>query len=158
MIYHRLVRNKQFKYDSETGDVFRKWRHSWNLLRANKLGYIYCTLNRKPEYVHRIAWYLVHKEWALSIDHINGIRNDNRLMNLQNTNQSVNARSSHLLYRHNKTGQANIHFEINSQKYRVNINLNYIRKYIGRYKTIEEAIIARNKAWVQYGITGHISN
>lgn len=40
---------------------------------------------------HRLAWFYVHGEWPKDeIDHINGIRNDNRIENLRQSTKSQN--------------------------------------------------------------------
>lgn len=47
-------------------------------------GYIKIKIFGKNYLAHRLAWFFVHKEWPEEeIDHINRVRNDNRLENLR---------------------------------------------------------------------------
>ena len=59
------------------------WRKKYVSLKSN--GYLQCTLFRKRFYIHR----LVYEAWVSNIpkgcdiDHINGIKTDNRVSNLR---------------------------------------------------------------------------
>lgn len=88
-------------YDSETG-VFR-----WRVTRSsralagtvagcvNRGGYLVFSIDYKLHYAHRLAWLYVHGHWpAAQIDHCNGDRADNRLVNLREATNTQNARNS----------------------------------------------------------------
>ena len=47
-------------------------------------GYIRITINKKNYYAHRLAWLYMTGQWPVNtVDHINRIRNDNRISNLR---------------------------------------------------------------------------
>lgn len=51
---------------------------------------------------HRLAWLYVHGYWPNQIDHINGVRDDNRLENLRDVTPQINAQNVHKPRRDNK--------------------------------------------------------
>lgn len=125
-------------------------KKNWNLTYANKIA---GTVNHN-DYVeiryhtgkyriagHRLVWGLFYGVIPNEmIDHINGIRNDNRIENLRLASFSINNRNK---IANSNTGERNI--SKTSFAYNVRIrDLNGNRKHIGSFKTLEEAIIARD--------------
>lgn len=85
------------------------------------------------------------------VDHINGNKLDNRRENLRIVNQSINSFNRHKLNNNNTTGYTGISMWKNEwskrkAKYRVHIRVNYKYKTVGYFKTLEEAITARQEA------------
>lgn len=112
-------------------------------------GYVRIGVNRKYYPAHCLAWFYMTGEWSeLIIDHINGIRNDNRWCNLReatvsqnNTNKKVSTRS--------KTGVKGVSKE--GIRYRVILCL-------GSFDTIEEATKIYNEAAFKlHGEFAHVS-
>lgn len=59
--------------------------------RPNSTGYITVCLNGKAYLAHRVIWAIVHGRWpAEEIDHINHVRDDNRIENLREATRSQN--------------------------------------------------------------------
>ena len=51
--------------------------------------YRYVTINRKRYCEHRLAWLYVYGKWPEDmVDHINGIKDDNRIENLREATRS----------------------------------------------------------------------
>ena len=73
------------------------WRKKYVSLKSN--GYLQCTLFRKRFYIHR----LVYEAWignipnGYDIDHINGIKTDNRVSNLRAVPRSENLKHNYEL-------------------------------------------------------------
>lgn len=83
------------RYEPETGLLY--WRISSGKAKAGTVagceakGYILIGINGKLLKAHRLAWLLHHgKDPIGDIDHINGLRSDNRIENLREANHSEN--------------------------------------------------------------------
>jgi hypothetical protein len=96
-----------------------------------------------------LAWLFTHGEWPKSqIDHINGIKDDNRIHNLRAASNSDNAVNKLSLRSDNTSGITGIHFDKRRKKWMVTVG----DKSHGRFATKEEAIEARNRiAKAQFG-------
>lgn len=79
--------NDLFLYDPCSGEVTRKKSVSsykkGDVIRSlDSKGYLRVGINKKRYRLHRVIWLMVYKEWPVHcIDHINGIKTDNRLCN-----------------------------------------------------------------------------
>ncbi|MBP3850453.1 MAG: HNH endonuclease [Prevotella sp.] len=85
---------KCYTYDAATGEIRNR---KWQVVKGatnSKNGYLYVSLyldrQRKDVYLHRLVWALVYGRFPKQIDHLNGIKTDNRLENLREVNQSQN--------------------------------------------------------------------
>ncbi|MCT9020921.1 HNH endonuclease [Proteus mirabilis] len=88
-------------YNPDTG-IFTRIKHRGGMLSSSvngagslkKSGYVDIRFNRKIFKAHRLAWYYVYKEWpSEEIDHINGIKSDNRIKNLREASRAENVRN-----------------------------------------------------------------
>lgn len=97
-MYDDLIR-ESISYCPETGEFHWKVRRGRIKAgsRAGKTtlaGYRMLCLAGKNFLLHRVAWLLTYGSWpTLNIDHINRIRDDNRIVNLRDVTQSQNCRN-----------------------------------------------------------------
>ncbi len=88
---------------------------------------------------HRIAWLLAHGEWPTGdIDHINGIRSDNRIANLRDVSRSVNQQNLKRARRDNQTGLLGVKRARNGAfEARINLQGRYV--HLGTFPAAAEA-------------------
>jgi len=128
-------------------DVRASRLKSWNTRYAGKRGftcldghgYLMGQIFGRAYKAHRVMWALKYGKWPENqIDHINGIRNDNRICNLKSVNQSENNRNMKIRS-DNKTGYVGVSFDAARGKWHAQIN----SRIIGRFDSIEDAAAAR---------------
>ena len=101
-------------------------------------GYLTCLHKGKTYKVHRIIYLLTHKTCPYIVDHINGIKDDNRPENLRPASLSDNSCNS--VHRVNNTsGVKGIHKLKDGSGYQASITRQRKRTFLGLFKTIEEA-------------------
>jgi hypothetical protein len=99
---------------------------------------------------HRLAWLYVYGTWPVGeVDHINGIRNDNRLCNLREVTSSQNCMNQKIRST-NKTGCKGVCWRDDCKKYRVRIMVNGKEKTIGNYEDLELAVFVAQEAQRKY--------
>lgn len=142
-------------YDLDTG-VFRwRVRAAANVKEGdiagciNGTGYRYIVINGKMHRAHRLAWFWVKGKWpAGDIDHINGDKDDNRLVNLRVVTNSQNQKNAKINSR-NTTGVAGV--SLRSGKFIARITHEGRRVSLGSFGTLIEAAEARRDAELLYG-------
>jgi hypothetical protein len=96
----------------------------------NNLGYILIRIDGKIYLAHRLAWLYTHGDFPLNcIDHINQIKDDNRICNLRDVTVSENMQNQSQVLGYTKNGS----------KYKATITLNNILYQLGSYATKEQA-------------------
>jgi hypothetical protein len=105
---------------------------------TNKTGYVTIGLCKKVYKAHRLAWLYTYGSWPDGlIDHINGVKSDNRLSNLRVVNETGNSENVRKPNKRNKSGFMGVIWYQN--KWRANITVNKKTKWLGDYATPEEA-------------------
>lgn len=106
---------------------------------VHEKGYIRVNVCGRLHYAHRLAWLLAHGRWPKGqIDHINGIRTDNRLANLREatpTNNNGNRR----VQSNTRSGVKGAHWHKQSGKWTANIRIDGRQIYLGLFATAKEA-------------------
>lgn len=86
---------------TKTGKVFSHYMNKFKKLQTHKQGYLMVTLKnkttRKTFSVHRLVLLTYLGKSNLDVNHINGIKNDNRLENLEYTTASDNLKHAYRL-------------------------------------------------------------
>jgi len=152
-----------FSLDPETGIFIRK------ISRGNSKsgqvagcsdgnGYLQIMVDARLYRAHRLAYILYYgkHEENLQIDHINGIRSDNRKSNLRLvTNKQNNENKGRRV--DNTSGFVGVSFHKAASKWAANIRHNGQTTYLGLFKTPEEASFAyeteANKKFTHKAVT-----
>ena len=132
-------------YDQHTG-VFTKIVNNviTEVGSHNGNGYIRIIVNKKTYKAHRLAWlYMTGKMPTKVIDHINGIRNDNRFCNLREVSIQQNAQNIRKARADNKSGYLGVN--VDKGKFAASIKVNGRKKYLGSFETPEMA----HQAYIQ---------
>ena len=139
------IGNKYIKY--KAGERMRK------ISVVDKAGYgKICIKETGVQYIksHRYAWAYVYGYFPkVDIDHINGIKNDNRICNLRlapfgENNRNVKKPTT------NTSGTIGVSYLSKSNSWRAYIWKEGKQVSLGQYKEKEDAISARKKAEVEY--------
>lgn len=144
--------DKMFDLNADTGELTRKIRlnNRWpagevvGFIRK-KDGYVQVNILSSKYLAHRVVWCKHYGVWPDGeIDHINGVKSDNRIENLRlaDTNIQVQNRG---LSKTNKSGYRGV-WQKDNGRWRVYITKDYKRINIGTYLTYAEAVNARQKA------------
>lgn len=85
-------------YNPETGIFI--WKKSTDKIKPGKVagtltkGYVAIRIDGTRYFAHRLAWFYIYGQFpSMDIDHINCIKNDNRILNLRNVNAVINAQN-----------------------------------------------------------------
>lgn len=159
------ARRKPNEVVSEVGNVLvlnvsnAKWpngtmliyKKKWEILQREKIGRVwlcpkgYAKANwmGKPEFVHRIL--MGFPQAPEQVDHINGIRHDNRMSNLRIVTALEN-QMNRGLRKTNTSGIPGVSWCSRFKKWVAELRVNRKRVHRSRHKTLEEAAAARAKA------------
>lgn len=94
-----------FRYDYETGVLYWRWRVSNRVPKTleagtqrKSSGYLYVQVHGRLYPVHRVVMLMCYGFYGegLDVDHINHVRNDNRLFNLRFVTRSENSKNQSL--------------------------------------------------------------
>ena len=96
---------------------------------------------------HRLAWLYVTGAWPTKdIDHINGVRDDNRWENLREASASENGMNKRHLTANNTSGVTGVYWSKAAKKWQAFIKRNGVAQYLGIYNTKDEARDVRRAA------------
>ena len=148
---------QHLKYDPETGVFIWIKKPSQPIklysVAGNtcpKTGYVRIRFKNKAYMAHDLAMYLKgYDKKDLVIDHINGIRNDNRLCNLRDVSYTDNAQNISLPS-HNTSGHIGVSWLKTHKSWTVYIKVDKKNKWLGYYKDLEKAVVARKAGEAKY--------
>lgn len=148
--------SEEFRYDAETGKVYRlparKGRPANREVGATRKGRHYVRVRIGDEYVqlHRLAWFLHHGSMPTALlDHINGDRSDNRMSNLRLVTSKENNWNRGSMS-NNVTGVHGVAWCNTKKRFRASIHCDGKSTHLGYFRDVEEAARVRRAAELKF--------
>jgi hypothetical protein len=144
----QLTRGKFAIVDSEDCEWLSKFK--WNAHERGRTWYARRVASAKTVFMHRAI--MEHHGYDLTsgeVDHINGDGLDNRKSNLQVISHAENIRKSRV-QKNNTSGYRGVSWHKGDCRWRVYIEVDNIRKYLGSFKNKIDAALAYDKAAKRY--------
>lgn len=102
-------------------------------------GYVSIKVLNYRYQAHRLAWIYVYGVWPEDqVDHINGIKHDNRISNLRGVTNSQNQMNTGLM-KSNKSGFKGVYFKKDRNKWQAKITVNKKHIFLGYFDDAESA-------------------
>jgi hypothetical protein len=147
--------NSTLSYDPNSGVLTWKRRplkffkdaracNTWNAIYPGRVagtltrGYIRINVSLVFYDAHRLGWLIMYGEWPEEIDHINGIRTDNRIENLRKATRAQNCQNLSIR-KSNTSGFIGASWNKKKKKWSSSIMVNYKNKFLGYYETAQDA-------------------
>lgn len=132
----------RLNYDPETGAF------TWKLANgkfgkagtANAHGYVQIQYDKQIYLAHRLAWFIFHGKWPIGvIDHINGDRASNEILNLRDVSQNVNLQNQRKASKNSKSGFLGACWDKRKNKWRATIYIDCKVRHLGYFCSAELA-------------------
>lgn len=148
--------SRYYRYEPDSGqllfviDGHRRRRTGEPAGWTNQNGYVLVRIEGHAFRAHRVAWLLQTGEWpTLDVDHINGVRTDNRWCNLRAATRSQNLQNMGRR-RDNLSGVKGVGYDRAKRRWRAQIKVDGRNLHVGRFDTKEEAAAAYAAAAEKY--------
>jgi hypothetical protein len=139
-------------YDPITG-TFTWLKRGERAGYVNKqLGYVSIATGKKNYQAHRLAFLYMTGSTPKEVDHINGVRHDNRWENLQACDRSLNTKNKGL-YKNSTSGVCGVCWDKKVGKWRAHIKIDNNIEWLGSYDNIFDAAAKRISRQNKYGFS-----
>lgn len=126
-----LVRKVSLTNSVKVGDVAGS---------INKKGYISVCVGGRYYLAHRVIWLMEHGQWPTEqLDHINGVKTDNRLCNLRSVDNATNAQNKPAKSARSSSGLLGVSWMSAAKKWRAQIQVRGRVVYLGLFTDKEAA-------------------
>ena len=147
----RLTRERLdelLRFDPATGHFY--WRKKRGKTRAgtqagtlNDNGYVIIGVDYRRYRAHHLVWLHLHGELPSKfLDHINGVRHDNRPENLREVTRRIDAKNQQRRVS-NLSGATGVHWDKSTQRWCAEIKNGTVREPLGQFHKRSDAFAAR---------------
>lgn len=134
--------------DTDKLEMANSFPGTWYALRKDNGIYVHGSTQNGTMLLHRVV---INAEKGFDVDHINRNPLDNRFCNLQVVTHAENLQNQQETGRKNSTsGFRNVDWDKGKKLWRVTIRVNNKTMFIGRYKDLEDAVLAARNARQKY--------
>jgi hypothetical protein len=156
---------KRLRYEPDTGKLYwldhdgmpQKWRTRYAgkeaFITLNGCGRRHGSIDGRLLLAHRVIWALVYGTWPVeSIDHINGVPLDNRLVNLRDVSHAENHKNVSK-QSNNTSGACGVRWDKRYEKWQARVKINGKERHLGYFASFDDAVAARKSASRELGFT-----
>lgn len=146
-----IILKEHIVYDPTTGVIkyIKKKTYKNRQLRYDSKGYLMVSIDGKSYRAHRVIWFYMKNSWPENeIDHINGVKDDNRWCNLRDVTLQINQQNRYHANKNNKTKLLGVSVCGNKFRARIIVNKKFI--HLGLFNTAIEAHKMYLKAKSEY--------
>ena len=149
-----LYWNQRGKHHFASERLWKSWNSTYAGKRAftalSKKGYHVGSVLAKNYRANRIIWMMQMGTDPIQIDHENGIRSDDRWLNLREVTGQDNQKNMKKAV-NNTSGHTGVCWDAAKNKWSARIKANGKSINLGRFNDINDAIAARQQAEIDYG-------
>lgn len=121
------------------------------LTASSSGGYLRGNVFDRNVKAHRIAWMHYHGRAPIEIDHINGVRTDNRIVNLREVADRTENLRNMGLRPDNKSGVTGVCWDAYTSRWKAEIMIRCRSINLGWFDSVSDASKARDLANIKYG-------
>ena len=142
---NQSILKDHLSYDPATGQFTRKValcnRVKVGDIAGSKVvnGYSAIRLNGRLFKAHRLAWLYMTGAWPSEIDHINGVKSDNRFDNLRECSHKQNMENQRLKSS-NKTGHRGVYWVPRESAYKAQVGHHGELFHLGTFVKLDDAV------------------
>lgn len=154
------IARESLRQDPDTGYLYwvKSGRRAVAGQRAGTVGthgYRQVYLGSRNHREHRICWLLAYGEWPeAEIDHINGVKDDNRLSNLRSVSRAQNLQNITEASSRSKSGLRGVYLDPRRGRWRAEIRAHGVVRYLGSFDSKIDASAAYMRAKSELHIGG----